>query len=212
MSLRRPLLTHYADESCDTAGLCFADVPMAAPQLASRGGIASSPPPAKRGFGGEAVGFGKAELLAHDVRAEHHRHHLVCDMATAHALAAHPAVRRDDQPLRRDVLQRFADELNDLFRSFDLWSMTPMTIFLSLTIARTAGAGLEGDGVRIDLVERLQRRLVALDLPDLLFAHPTRPYQPSPIWPSGRPTHRPFRGLLGVHSRCGLHTRAVTNS
>jgi len=27
---------------------------------------------------------------------------------------------------------------------------------------------------------------------------------------SGRPAHRPFRGLLGVHSRCGLHTRAVT--
>jgi hypothetical protein len=30
--------------------------------------------------------------------------------------------------------------------------------------------------------------------------------------PSGRPAHRPFRGLLGVHSRYGLHTRAVTNS
>jgi hypothetical protein len=29
---------------------------------------------------------------------------------------------------------------------------------------------------------------------------------------SGRPAHCPFRGLLGVHSRCGLHTRAVTNS
>jgi hypothetical protein len=28
---------------------------------------------------------------------------------------------------------------------------------------------------------------------------------------SGRPAHCPFRGLLGVHSRCGLHTRAVTN-
>src|SRR6516162_11097613 len=27
---------------------------------------------------------------------------------------------------------------------------------------------------------------------------------------SGRPVHRPFRGLLGVHSRYGLHTRAVT--
>ena len=27
---------------------------------------------------------------------------------------------------------------------------------------------------------------------------------------SGRPAHRPFRGLLGVHSRYGLHTRAVT--
>src|SRR5262249_39258825 len=27
---------------------------------------------------------------------------------------------------------------------------------------------------------------------------------------SGRPAHCPFRGLLGVHSRYGLHTRAVT--
>src|ERR1700733_10943176 len=39
-----------------------------------------------------------------------------------------------------------------------------------------------------------------------------QPFQPSPIWQSGRPTHLPFRGLLDVHSRCGLHTRAVTNS
>ncbi len=38
----------------------------------------------------------------------------------------------------------------------------------------------------------------------------TQPYQPSPIWQSGRPAHRPFRRLLGVHSRYGLHTRAVT--
>src|SRR5271165_2777879 len=28
--------------------------------------------------------------------------------------------------------------------------------------------------------------------------------------PVGRPAHCPFRGLLGVHSRYGLHTRAVT--
>ena len=35
-------------------------------------------------------------------------------------------------------------------------------------------------------------------------------YQPSPVWQPGRPAHRPFRGLLGVHSRYGLHTRAVT--
>ena len=34
--------------------------------------------------------------------------------------------------------------------------------------------------------------------------------QPSPIWQSGRPVHRHFRGLLGVHSRYGLHTCAVT--
>src|SRR5207249_7576223 len=38
----------------------------------------------------------------------------------------------------------------------------------------------------------------------------SHPYQPSPIPLSGRPEHRPFRGLLGVYSRCGLHTRAVT--
>ena len=38
----------------------------------------------------------------------------------------------------------------------------------------------------------------------------TPSYQPSPKWQSGRPAQRPFRGLLGVHSRYGLHTRAVT--
>src|SRR5580704_17316761 len=42
------------------------------------------------------------------------------------------------------------------------------------------------------------------------FAHFTQTYQPSPITLSGRPAHCPFRGLLGVHSRYGLHTRAVT--
>ena len=42
------------------------------------------------------------------------------------------------------------------------------------------------------------------------FAHFTHPCQPSPIWQSGRPAHCPFRGSLGVHSRNGLHTRAVT--
>ena len=37
-----------------------------------------------------------------------------------------------------------------------------------------------------------------------------QPCQPSPIWQSGRPAHRPFRGLSGVHFRYGLHTRAAT--
>src|ERR1700686_4972513 len=40
----------------------------------------------------------------------------------------------------------------------------------------------------------------------------TQPYQPSPKGLSGRPAHCPFRGLLSVHSRYGLHTVAVTNS
>src|SRR5215472_11215189 len=38
----------------------------------------------------------------------------------------------------------------------------------------------------------------------------THSCQPSPIPLSCRPAHRPFRDLLGVHSRCGLHPRAVT--
>src|SRR5215471_353811 len=46
----------------------------------------------------------------------------------------------------------------------------------------------------------------------VFLAHLTPPCQPSPEGLPGRPAHRPFRGLLGVHSRCGLHTRAVTNS
>ena len=44
----------------------------------------------------------------------------------------------------------------------------------------------------------------------VVFAHLTHPCQPSPVPRPGRPAHRPFRGLLSVHSRCGLHTRAVT--
>src|SRR6202795_3610748 len=44
----------------------------------------------------------------------------------------------------------------------------------------------------------------------LLLRSFTQPYQPSPKGLSGRPAHRPFRGFLGVHSRYGLHTRAVT--
>jgi hypothetical protein len=35
-------------------------------------------------------------------------------------------------------------------------------------------------------------------------------YQLSPIRDPGQPVHRHFRGLLGVHSRYGLHTRTVT--
>src|SRR6059036_3102750 len=44
----------------------------------------------------------------------------------------------------------------------------------------------------------------------VVLAHLTQSCQPSPVGSPGRPAHRPFRGLLGVHSRCGLHTRAVT--
>ena len=44
----------------------------------------------------------------------------------------------------------------------------------------------------------------------VLPCSPTPSYQPSPKGSSGRPVHRPLRGLLTVHSRYGLHTRAAT--
>ncbi len=37
-------------------------------------------------------------------------------------------------------------------------------------------------------------------------------YQPSPIGSSGRPARCPFRGLLSVYSRYGLHTRWIAYS
>src|SRR5580765_7222197 len=44
----------------------------------------------------------------------------------------------------------------------------------------------------------------------VVFARVAQPCQPSPVPRPDRPSHRPFRGLLSVHSRCGLHTRTVT--
>ena len=44
----------------------------------------------------------------------------------------------------------------------------------------------------------------------VVFARLTQPYQPSTNPLSARPAHRPFRGLLSVHWRCGPHTRTVT--
>src|SRR5947207_16005875 len=44
----------------------------------------------------------------------------------------------------------------------------------------------------------------------VVFARVTQPCQPSPVPRPDRPAHRPFRGLLSVHLRCGLHTRTVT--
>ena len=46
---------------------------------------------------------------------------------------------------------------------------------------------------------------------DTLRSFP-QPYQPSPKGSSGRPARCPFRGLLSVHSRYGLHTRWIAYS
>ena len=123
-------------------------------------------------LGGEAFGFRQPQFLAHDVGALHHRHHLVVGMAAAHALAAHAAVGRDDQPLGRDVFQRLADERRDLVRPLDLQRVMvdhaddDLLVLDHLAdrfeVAGTRRAGLEGQRIGLDLIQRLERGLIAL--------------------------------------------------
>ena len=102
-------------------------------------------------------------------------------MTAAHALASHAAIRRNDQPLRRNVLERMADQVGDFVRPLDLQGMMVDDadddfLFLDdladcLEIARPRRACLESDGVGVDAVERFQSRLIALHfLEDALLA------------------------------------------
>src|SRR5512134_3703552 len=70
--------------------------------------------------GREALRLRQAEVLAHHVRAEDERHHLVLRVAAAHALAPHAAIGADDEPLGRDVLQRAADQGGHFLGPLDL--------------------------------------------------------------------------------------------
>ena len=71
-------------------------------------------------IGRQAFGFRDAELLAHDVCAQHHGDHLVGGMPPAHAFAAHPAIGRDDQAFGRNIFQRLADQGRDLVWTLNL--------------------------------------------------------------------------------------------
>src|SRR6266511_548646 len=71
-------------------------------------------------FGGEALRLRQPELFSHDIGAEHHCDHLVAGVAAPHPLAAHPAIGRNDQPLRRNMLERLAEEGSDLVGPFAL--------------------------------------------------------------------------------------------
>jgi hypothetical protein len=57
--------------------------------------------------GGAALRLRQAELAPYEVRAAHDRNHLVEGDPAAHAPTAEAAVRGEDQPLDRDVLQGF---------------------------------------------------------------------------------------------------------
>src|SRR5215831_20212411 len=70
--------------------------------------------------GGEALGLGKAEFFANDVRAKNHRDHLVGGVPAAHSFAAHAAIGGDHQPFRRSIFQRLADQRGDLIGPLDL--------------------------------------------------------------------------------------------
>src|SRR5271168_5063742 len=85
-------------------------------------------------------------------------------------------------------------------------SLTGVQLVLSSLTRPRFGASRVADAflVYVPCVRAPVQRL------SVVFAHLTQPCQPSPKLQSGRPAHRPFRGLRGVHSRCGPHTRAVT--
>src|SRR5215813_398033 len=122
----------------------------------------------------QAVDFRKPELLAHDVRAEHHGDHLVGCMPPAHAFASHPAIRRDDQPFGRNIFQRFADQGRNLIWALDLQGVVidhadddllVLDHFADCRqVARAGRAGFERQHIGVDLVEHLEGRLIALDL------------------------------------------------
>jgi hypothetical protein len=123
-------------------------------------------------IGRQALRLRQPHLRAHDVRAQHHRDHLVLRMAAAHAFASHPAIGGNHDPLGRGVLQRLANDVGYLVRPLDLQRVVvddaDHNLLVShdpadrFEIAGARGADFEGQRVGIDLVQRLQSRLVAL--------------------------------------------------
>ena len=50
-------------------------------------------------IGRQALRLRQPDLIAYDIRAQHHRDHLVLRVAAAHAFASHPAIGGDHDPL-----------------------------------------------------------------------------------------------------------------
>jgi ABC-type phosphonate transport system ATPase subunit len=97
-------------------------------------------------------------------------------MPAAHALAPHAAIRRDDQPLGRNIFERLADQIRHLIRPLNLQCVMVDNADHDLSVrddladrlevAGAGGAGLKSNRVGIDLVECGECRLVALDIPE----------------------------------------------
>src|SRR4051812_4316584 len=96
----------------------------------------------------QAACLRQAELAAHDVRAEHDRHHLVKGVPAAHALAPHAAIGREHQPFRRNVLERLADERGDLLGGFHLQRVVVDDADADLLLAHALTDGLQVHAAR----------------------------------------------------------------
>jgi hypothetical protein len=69
--------------------------------------------------GGADVGFGEAEVAAHEVGPFDQRDAFVIGDAAAETLAAEAAIGGDDEPLGRDVFECLANKAGDMFGRLD---------------------------------------------------------------------------------------------
>ena len=159
---------------------------------------------------------------------------------TGHADLPHPALGQDFT-LTRATPSAVSEHVSELLGFPISWSFAASCVCLELRSLPSTGVtqlqryyeplrhprapGLSLTGVRLIIPDHAMG-LPVLRAPSLCTCcrhYPgaaagrtlrsfTQPYQPSPEGVPGRPAHRPFRGLLSVHSRCGPHTRAVTYS
>src|SRR5438270_9916254 len=94
--------------------LRFSQSKAGGPAAASSVSIFAHPGEVKLGVRGADMGFGQAQFAADDVGAFDERDAFVIGDAAAEALAAKAAISRDDEPLGRDLFERFADQYRDV--------------------------------------------------------------------------------------------------
>jgi hypothetical protein len=115
----------------------------------------------------------------------------------------------EDEMKRSDVLIRTADQIAAKL-GIEKTALIRVRAGISFALAEAMDDG--HCGLPADELILLAQKLLEVppDLVETALGLETHPCQPSPFhFRVGLPD-RPFRALLGVRSRCGLHTRAVT--
>jgi len=107
------------------------------------------------------VGFGEAQLPAHDVGAFDQRHAFVVSDSTAQTLASKPTIGGDHQLLLRDVFERLSDQRGDMLGRLDggdaVVDDADADLFVGLVfgeerqVTALARGAFEGDDVAIEL-------------------------------------------------------------